>query len=137
VFCRSQRRLNPKQAKSKNVLVLFSSSAPDNAQFLDVIEPAIRAHVSEPITFYIADLIINVGQWGDYQESQAEVFRHTYANVKLDLVIPVDPPAALFAVQYRDRGFPGVPIVFTQIGTREFGERTWPTGVTGLTVPVG
>ena len=119
------------------MLVLFSSSVPDNAQFLDVIEPAIRARVSEPITFYIADVIINVGQWGDYQESQAEVFRHTYANVKLDFVIPVDPPAALFAVQYRDRGFPGVPIVFTQIGTREFGERTWPTGVTGLTVPVG
>jgi hypothetical protein len=32
--------------------------------------------------------------------------------------------------------FPGVPIVFTAVGTRQFAGQTWP-GVTGLTVPVG
>ncbi|WP_254062545.1 PAS domain S-box protein [Acidobacterium sp. S8] len=70
------------------------------------------------------------------QESQAETFRRLYAEVKLDVVIAVAPQALLFAVKYRDRIFPDVPIVFTQVGTREFLGRTWPR-VTGLTVPVG
>ncbi len=132
------------QSKTKNVLILFSS-VDQNPHFVEVVEPAIRRSVSEPINFYLAYLSYLNADPGEsgrsdqerlFQESQAETFRRTYAGVKLDLVIAVSPQALLFAVNYRDKVFPGVPVVFTQVGTMEFQKKTWP-GITGLTVPVG
>ena len=132
------------QSKAKNVLILFSS-VDQNPHFGEVAEHEIRRRVSEPINFYLAylsHLNANPDEPGPsdqqrlFEDSQAETFRRTYAGVKLDLVIAVSPQALIFAVHYRDKVFPGVPIVFTQVGTREFQGKTWP-GVTGLTVPVG
>ena len=130
------------QPKTKNVLILFSSIE-QNPHFVDVVEPAIRKRVPGPIDFhieYLSYLSYRVSQPAEverlHQESEAETFRRRYAGLKLDLVIAVSPQALLFANEYRDKMFPGVPIVFTQLGTREFQGRTWP-GVTGLTVPVG
>jgi PAS domain S-box-containing protein len=124
-------------AKAKNVLILFSS-VDRNPHFTDVLEPALRSRVPGPITFYISYLTISQDPEQEklYQESQAETFRRQYAGVKLDLVIAEAPQALLFSLAYRDKIFPGTPIVFTQVGTREFQGKTWP-GVTGLTVPVG
>ncbi len=57
--------------------------------------------------------------------------------MKLDLVIASNPEQLKFAVQYRDKIFPGVPIVFLAVSSRELeGQKMWP-GVTGVAVPVG
>jgi PAS domain S-box-containing protein len=125
------------QANAKNALVLFSGIRTDN-QFLDLIEPVIRARVPGPITFYDAYLIYNQEEekgkssW----QSEAETLRSTYAGVKFDIVIAVSSQAIHFAVQYRDKLFPGVPIVITQVDRREIDGRIWP-GVTGLTLSMG
>ncbi len=39
-------------------------------------------------------------------------------TVRLDLVVPIGAPAVKFAAQYRDRLFPGTPIVFTGVEPR-------------------
>jgi hypothetical protein len=92
---------------------------------LDSIEPVIRSRVGARITFYDAYLISNddkrIPEF--YGESQAETFRREYSGLKFDLVIASAPQAVVFVVKYRDKIFPGVPIVFTEIGTREFGGR--------------
>lgn len=125
------------QANAKNALVLFSGIRTDN-QFLDLIEPVIRARVPGPITFYDAYLIYNQNEekgkssW----QSEAETLRSTYAGVKFDIVIAVSSQAIHFTVQYRDKLFPGVPIVITQVDRREIEGRIWP-GVTGLTFSMG
>jgi PAS domain S-box-containing protein len=76
------------------------------------------------------------GDQKSYQESLAETLRRQYAQVKLDLVVAIFTPGLRFAVQYRDKIFPGVPIVFTQITAGELDGQMKGPGVTGVAVPV-
>jgi PAS domain S-box-containing protein len=121
----------------KNVLVLFSGIHTDN-QFMDLIEPVIRARAPTPTTFYDAYLVSESDEQKRNRswQSEAETLRSTYSGVKLDLVIAVSSPAIDFAMQYRDKLFSGVPIVITQVDQREIEGRIWP-GVTGLTIWMG
>lgn len=123
------------QPNSKNVLELFSSIDRNDDLFY-LVEQSIRARVPGQITFYRAYLEDSRLGEKAYRESQAETFRETYAGIKLDLVTTVFTPELHFAVDYRDKIFPGVPIVFSAVGVRELeGQKMWP-GVTGLAVPV-
>jgi hypothetical protein len=124
------------QPRQKNVLVLFSA-VQYSQSFLDLIEPSIRARLPVPITFYDAYLEDPQVEEKSYRESEAETFRLRYAAVKLDLVITANPAALLFAVQYRDKIFPGVPIVFSAVGERDLDGQEWPQGVTGVATPLG
>jgi PAS domain S-box-containing protein len=117
------------------VLVLFSSFASNNIDFLNEIEPAVRARVPGQITFY--DAYLEFSRAKSYLESQAETFRRTYDGVKFSLVIVSNSEALRFAVEYRDRIFPGAPIVFVGVSAEELEGQTLPPGVTGLIVPVG
>jgi hypothetical protein len=121
---------------AKNVLVLFSGIRTDN-QFLELIEPVMRARVPGPITFYDAYLIYNQDETKEKSswQSEAETIRNT-SGVKLDLVIAVSSQAIHFAMEFRDKSFPDVPIVITQVDRREIEGRIWP-GVTGLTFSMG
>jgi PAS domain S-box-containing protein len=126
------------QPSSKNVLVLFSSIARSSevAQW-DPVEPLMRARVVGQITFHHAYLEEEKLKDESYRESQAETFRRTYDGVKLDLLIATNPEELRFAVLYRDKIFPGVPIVFTGVSAGELeGQQMWRS-VTGVTVPVG
>ena len=133
--------LGPEPATPKNVLVLFGSfgSAFDrnNSNLLGDIEPAIRARVPAQITFYEAYLERSRVAEKSYRDSQAETFRNTYDGVKFSLVIVSHYEALHFALQYRDKLFPGVPIIFIEVSTGELDGQTIGPGVTGLTVPVG
>jgi PAS domain S-box-containing protein len=136
-LCIPLRALEAPRQPAKNVLVLFSSFARDNTDLLKVIEPALRARVPGRITFYNAYLEYSRVKEKRYLESQAKTFRHTYDGVKFSLVIASNFEALHFAVQYRDKIFPGVPIVFVEVSAEDLkGQPAWP-GVTGLTVPVG
>lgn len=119
----------------KNVLVLYGFFSIDN-QYSDVIESSIRAHFPGQVTFYVALMDSPEGDAKSYQESLAETLRHQFAEIKLDLIIAIYAPGLRFAVQYRDRIFPGVPIVFTQITAGELDGQMKGGGVTGVTVPV-
>jgi PAS domain S-box-containing protein len=120
----------------KNVLVLFASVKYSD-EFLSAIEPSIRSRVPGPITFYDAYLDDRIVEEDSHRESQAETFRRRYSNVKMDVVIACNPQAFHFAVEYRDKIFPGVPIVFTAIGKHEFEREKISEGVTGLITPLG
>lgn len=124
------------QTKPKSVLLLFDS-VERNSNNWEPFDPLVRARVPGQITFYRAYLDHSQAQEESYLESQAETFRRAYAGTKLDLVIAGTPEELRFAVQYRDKIFPGVPILFTAVSARELqGQKMWP-GVTGVTVPVG
>jgi PAS domain S-box-containing protein len=120
---------------AKNVVLLFSDFG-QRTNFLDLFEASLRAQVPGPITFYEA--YMEYPQKGDasYLQSEADTLQRRYSGLKLDAVVVAGPSALQFALQYRDTIFPGVPIAFTGLATRQFAGRTWP-GVTGLTTPVG
>ena len=119
--------------------MLFGSDRRDNRQLLDLLEAEMRSRVPGPITFYETYLTTNLDLkiYKAYQDSQAETFRQTYGRMDLDLIIAVYPSAVDFATQYRDKMFPGVPIMYAGIGIKTGWElKDWP-GVPGESFAVG
>src|SRR5580704_2679762 len=124
------------QQREKNVLVIFSAVQYSQST-LELIEPAMRARVPGPITFYDAYLEDPQVEEESYRESVSETLRRRYAQVKLDVVIVSNPAALHFAVEYRGKIFPGVPIVFVGVGAGDLeNQRIWPE-VTGVASPWG
>jgi len=131
----------------KHVLLLFNNRSPDNLPLVfGTFAPAVRARVPGLITFHV-DYIdppargvqanFSDEEINSFLASEAETFRRRYAGLKLDLVVATSPTPLQFSVQYRDKMFPGVPIVFMGLGSRQYAGKTWPAGVTGVMLPVG
>ena len=122
------------QQSSRNVLVLYPYSAPPS---FEVLKSTIRARIPGQINFYTVSMSNRRFEDEDYQDSLAETFRRGYGGMKLDLVIASTYPVLQFAVKYRDKMFPGVPIVFFDVYPNEIErQKIWP-GVTGVVVPLG
>ncbi len=121
---------------AKNVLVVFSALERES-KFLDLFEPAMRARVPGPVNFYTAFLDYQRFEDESYRESLAETFRREYREVKPNVVIAGSIEALEFMMQYRDRIFPGVPIVFTAVAASELEGKKMAPGVTGVESSVG
>jgi hypothetical protein len=122
------------QPEPKNVLFLFSS-VKYSEDFLGVVEPVIRARVPGPITFYDAYLDDPQIEGKAYRESMAQALRNRYAGAKMDVVVASNPAALDFAVEYRKKIFPGVPIIFIGVSRPE--ELRQGPGITGVVSPMG
>ena len=131
----------------KHVLLLFNNRVPDNLPLVfGTFAPALRARVPGVITFHVdyidppargVQASLSEREVDSFLASEAETFRRRYAGLKLDLVVATSPTPLQFSVQYRDKIFPGAPIVFMGLGSRQYSGKTWPAGVTGVMFPVG
>ena len=117
----------------KNVLILHNWA--NLPQSWNLMESTVRSRVRGQINFYNASVENPRFDEKSYQESLAETLRRGYGAVKLDLVIAATYPVLQFTMQYRDRMFPGVPVVFTDVGRQEE-PKVFP-GVPGVISPVG
>jgi len=115
------------QPKAKNVLVL---SGGRGRVSINLMEYSLRTRFQRPVNFSIVDLENPRFEQESYQQNLAEALRGGYSAEKLDLVIAVMTPSLEFAVEYRDRIFPGVPIVFMSVST-PLPDQMWH-GVTGV-----
>jgi PAS domain S-box-containing protein len=121
------------QPAAKNVLILHNwASLP---QSWGLMESTVRARVPGQINFYTASVENPRFDEEPYRESLAETLSRGYSGVKLDLVVAATYPVLQFAIQHRDKMFPGVPIIFTDVGRQE-AQTMWPDA-TGVIVPVG
>jgi signal transduction histidine kinase/ABC-type uncharacterized transport system substrate-binding protein len=121
-------------ASAKNVLVMFSFFARDSKS-MDDLEASVRAHVPWPVNFSAEYLESPRFEEKAYRDSLAETLRQECQDAKPDLVIVASEPALHFALEYRPRLFPGVPIVFFAISSRMADEKM--PGVTGVAAPSG
>src|SRR5271170_1906268 len=117
----------------KNVLILHNWA--NLPQSWALMESTVRARVPGQVNFYAASVENPRFDEESYRESLAETLHRGYAGVKLDLVVAATYPVLEFALQYRDKMFPGVPIVFTDVSRQE-AEKMWP-GITGVIIPNG
>ena len=124
------------EPNTKNVLVVFSNFQRDH-EILDLTESEVRAHVPRPVNFSVAYLDYQRLGQKPYRESLAATFRLGYSEVKPDLLILFSIEAIQFVTQYRDKIFPGVPIVFTGVSTSELEGLKMLPGMTGRTGSVG
>ena len=118
---------------AKNVLILHNWA--NLPQSWALMESTVRARVPGQINFYTASVENPRFDEEVYRESLAETLRRGYGGVKLDVVIASTYPVLRFAMQYRKKMFPGVPIVFTDVSRPE-GQNMW-SGLTGVISPVG
>jgi PAS domain S-box-containing protein len=122
------------QQNAKNVLVFYPYSAPPS---FEVLKSTIRTRIPGQINFYTVSMSNRRFEEEDYQDSLSETFRRGYGGMKVDLVIASTYPVLQFAVKYRDKMFPGVPIVFFDVYPNDMERQNiWP-GVTGVMVPLG
>src|SRR6185369_9527212 len=101
------------QPAAKNVLVLHNWAGLPESWTL--MESTVRARVPGQINFYVASIENPRFDEEVYRESMAETLRRGYDKVKLDVVVAATYPVLQFAMQYREKMFPGVPIVFTDV----------------------
>ncbi len=120
------------QATQKNVLVL---SGGRGRVSINQMESSLRAHFSGLVNFSVVDLENPRFEQKSYRDNLAEALRAGYSSEKLDLVVAVMTVSLQFAVQYRDKVFPGVPIVFMS-NISPLPEKIWP-GVTGVQSATG
>jgi PAS domain S-box-containing protein len=119
-------------ATQKSVLIL---SGGRGRVSINQMESSLRTHCSQPVNFSIVDLDNPRFEQKAYQDNFAEALRTAYAKEIPDLIVTVSTPALQFAVQYRDRLFSGVPIVFMS-NSLLIPDKMWP-GVTGVESTMG
>ena len=125
------------QPNAKKVLVL--SGGPGHSASIDLMESTLRSRVPWPVKFSAAaELEDPPFDRRPYLDKLAEALRDSFGDQKPDLVIAVMDPALRFALQYRDKMFPNVPIVFMSISSPQASRTSfhWP-GVTGVVSAVG
>ena len=120
------------QPAAKNVLILHNWT--NLPQSWTLMKSTVQARVPDQINFYTASVENPRFEEKTYQEDLAETLRG-YGGVKLDVVVAATYPVLQFAIQYRDKMFPGVPIVFTDVSSQQ--EQDVPPGVTGVISPQG
>lgn len=120
------------QAKPRNVLVL---SGGRGRVSINQMQSALRARFPGPVNLSIIDLENPRFEQDAYQEHLAEALRSGYASDRQDLIVAVGGTSLEFAVRYRDRVFPGVPIAFMSVNT-PLPPKLWP-GVTGVQSALG
>src|SRR5215472_17380718 len=127
------------QSKPKNVIVVFSglSSREDEQEILAVIESSVRTHAQNETNYFPIDLDYQRAEDKSYCESLAETLRREYKAIKPNVVIASGAPELQFTTQYRDKIFPGVPIVFSMVTASELESLKMPLGMTGVTLPLG
>ena len=134
LFCTFACSVAAAQTNAKNVLVLFSFFERNHVP-LDNVESSLRARVPWPVNFSVSYLENAQVEDRSYRDSLAETFRREYSDRKLNLILVASEPALKFAVEYRDKIFPGVPIVFWAISSTLADQKI--SGVTGVASPVG
>jgi PAS domain S-box-containing protein len=125
------------QQNTKNVLVINSTFDRRALAALDLIEAPVRAHFQGQVNFYTTYLTIQKSDDKSYRESVAEMLRRQYSDVRIDVVVAGGVPAIPFAMEYRDRIFPGVPIVFLAVDESELKGEKLAANATGVTTAVG
>ena len=120
------------QTNTKNVLVVFSTFERDPLP-LQLIESSARARVQGPVNFSVAYLDYRRLDDNFYRESLAETFRREFRDVKPDVLIAASIEAIHFVMQYRNKMFPGVPIVFFGVSASELEGQTMLPDMTGVT----
>jgi hypothetical protein len=118
------------QSNAKNVLIFFHVPEPIlDPAYVHQIESLLRARVPGPVNFYIEYMDATRAEDENYQRNLTASLRDTYRSRKLDLVMLSGYPSLDLVVRHRTELFPGVPIVYFSMETRNIAGRTWP-GIT-------
>lgn len=107
-------------ATPKRVLILDSFGrevAPFRAA-VTALRTTLARELGEPVHFYDESLDAARSAQPERERAFVTFLTSRFEGRPVDVVVPVGGPAVRFALQYRDRAFPGTPIVFAGVEPR-------------------
>ena len=122
--------------QTRQILVLYDERidlpglALLNAGFTRALTSGARDHIQ----IYREEMDLSRFDSPGYRDLLRDELRKKYAAKKIDVVVGVMAPAVEFLLSHRDEIFPGRPIVFCGIDTKQLGNVSLPTDVTGVLV---
>ncbi len=124
--------------ETKRVLVVYPTSdgQPGILRFQESLRIGLMDGTSSRIEIY--NEYLDSARFPDerYQSHLADFLRTKYLGREPDVIIPALAPSLDFVLKYRDKLFPGVPVVFGAIDKHEAEARTLGTGVLGVPMTV-
>ena len=127
------RALTADPNEPRRVVVLYpvSDGQPGIVRFDQGLRATLKSSTRETIEIY--NEYIDAARFGDeaYQRRLADFLREKYAGRRIDVVIPALAPSLDFVLRYRDRLFPGIPVVFGAVEKREVETKALGPGITG------
>ncbi|HEX2491482.1 MAG TPA: ABC transporter substrate binding protein, partial [Blastocatellia bacterium] len=120
----------------KRVLILYDENKefPSLALLDRSLTSAFRAGANRQLEIHSEFMDISRFPDKRYEEQLHEFFRQKYAGKRVDLIVAVMGPSLDFALKYGEDLFPGTPIVFCAIDSRELKGRSLGPNVTGVLV---
>jgi signal transduction histidine kinase len=121
----------------RTVLVLLQENtpgAPGTAQLHQGLRTTFAAGSREHVQLLFEPLSISRFADDGGRELLVDFLRQKYAKQKIDVVVPVLAASLDFALEYRERLFPGVPIVFAALDDEEVRARPLPADVIGASL---
>ena len=104
----------------RRVLILdsFGRDVSPFVAAVSVLRATLADELGEAVDFH--DVSLDMARFGEAETENTfvEFLKARFADRPLDIVVPVGAPAVRFAAQYRDRVFPGIPLVFTFVEPR-------------------
>jgi signal transduction histidine kinase len=121
----------------RTVVVLIPDNrqgSPGGTQLNQAVSSTLAAHSREHLQLRFESLDISRFPDADGRALLANFLRQKYAGQKVELVITALSSALDFALEYRERIFPGIPIVFAALDDEEVRTRTLPADVVGAPI---
>jgi signal transduction histidine kinase len=104
----------------KRVLILdsFGRDVEPFATTASAFRTTLAEELGEPVDFY--DVPLDMARFAEPEKEGlfVEFLKARFEDHPLDMVVPIGAPAVRFVVRYRERLFPGTPIVFTGVDPR-------------------
>ncbi len=116
--------LDAQAATPKRVLVVhsFLNAAPPFTTHSTAFETELTAGMGEPLD--LDEITLDVARFDgpEIQEALVEFIQKRNALWQPDLVVPIGSPAGVFIARYRDRIFPGTPVLYCGMDRRRLPE---------------
>ncbi|HRI17812.1 MAG TPA: hypothetical protein PL196_04740, partial [Burkholderiaceae bacterium] len=131
--------LAPAAASGHNVFVLFSNGRllPANVEFDQGLRQSLAAQAGLQVDLMAEFLDTPRFSGADSMAAMADYLQAKYSRTRFDVVVAGGPEALAFVLHYRDRLFPGVPVIHVSfpVGTLET-LGPLPPGVVGVPIEV-
>jgi len=126
----------PATAATPGVLVIHSNQRPTPAAIVieDTLRTAIPVALKGPVEIYSEYLDSEWTSVQTYGAAEAEFLHEKYDARNIRVIVVSAPPALQFAMKYRDRLFPGVPVVHIAMPRDTLEQMKVPADVVGRTV---
>ena len=126
----------PGSARLRSVLLVFSSRSTQPSAGL--IERAFRERIAGtvggPIDLHVEHLALSGPGAPSYDERLADLLEEKYRSLALAAVVAVETPAIDFVLAHREELFPGVPLLYGEVGRQRDRRRQPPPDATGVTL---